>query len=402
MSMKADSPGLRRASVDSVLGLAWTRDVVTATDVMAATGLTRTTAFEAIDALLENGLLSELPNARAIGAYRIGRPARRFELRPDAAVLIAVDAGHVHLTATVADLRSQPLSTARATREIDLDDADSRRDAIVALVDAALADAGRTRADVLALCVGVPAPVDAAGMSPRHRNSFWDRMNPGLMDAFGSWAPLVRIDNDASLAAVAEGAVGAAVGCDNYVTLLAGQRLGSGVVIDGRLLRGAHGGVGEMVAFDHVEGVGAAVGLGTRVSQWAAEAVDRGEAASDSALAALSRDRLDARAVLELAAEGDADAQRIAQRVGDVLARIVATLASMFDPERVVIAGAISAGVEAVADAARAALPTDVDLPAPEIVVSRLGADVVVQGALAAASALARARVLDVWTRRAP
>ncbi len=69
----------------------------------------------------------------------------------------------------------------------------------------------------------------------------------------------------------------------------------------------------------------------------------------------------------------------------------------MFDPERVVISGAIAAGADQIVAAARRALPTGLDLPAPELVVSRLGADVVVTGAVMAACAAARENALDIW-----
>ncbi|MGB4777048.1 ROK family protein, partial [Microbacterium sp.] len=262
----------RRASLDAVLTHAWSSAEFTATDAIAATGLTRSTAIDAMATLADLGLLRELPNAREAGAYRKGRPARRFELRGDAAVLVGVDVGNAHITARVADLRSVPLSTRRVELEPDRDDAPTRARLIVRAVDDALETAGRTRADVLSLCAGVPAPVDAHGRSPRSHDSFWGRMNPGLIDALG-WAPLVRIDNDASLAALAEGTSGSAVGCRNYITLLAGARLGAGVVIDGHLLRGTHGGVGEMRAFDHVTGVGTANGVGAMAARWAAEAI---------------------------------------------------------------------------------------------------------------------------------
>ena len=391
---------LRPASHDAVLAYAWSSGEFTATDVIAATGLTRSTAIDAMDALSDIGMLRELPNARLAGDYRKGRPARRFALREDAAVLIGVDAGNVHVLATVSDLRGRPLASRRVTLELDRDDPPARAAHVTALVDDVIVAAGRTRADVLAVCVGVPAPVDAAGRSPRHRNGFWERMNPGLVDALG-WAPIVRIENDASLAAVAEGSVGAAAGCHDYVALLAGSRLGAGVVVDGNLLRGRHGGVGEMVAFDHVEGVGNAWGLGVRAEEWAEAAAAAGELAPDGALASIPPADLDARTVLELAAQGDADALRIAERVGVTLARIVSVLGSMFDPQRVVVSGAISSGIEEVVAAARRALPTDLDLPAPELVASDLGADVVVIGALAAASDAARASALDVWAARA-
>lgn len=398
MSTPSSAASMRPASHDAVLAFAWATQEFTATEAMQATGLTRSTTIDALDALTGLGLLQELPNARLAGDYRKGRPARRFSLLDDAAVLVGVDAGHVHLTVVVTDLRSRPLATQRTTLELDHDPAAARSALIVAAIDEALEAAGRARAQVLAVCVGVPAPVNSEGRSPRHPTGFWERMNPDLVDAL-AWAPIVRIDNDASLAAVAEGTLGAAVGCRDYIALLAGSRLGAGVVVDGALLRGRHGGVGEMVAFDHVEGVGSADGLGTRIATWATRAVADGHADADGRLARIPPGDLDARAVLELAAAGDADARAIAERVGAVLARIVSVLGSMFDPQRVVISGGISPGVEDVAAAARRQLPTDLDLPAPELVVSTLGADVVVTGALAAASAAARDRALDFWPR---
>lgn len=380
---------------------AWSADEFTATEVMDGTGLTRSTAIDAMDALTELGLLQELPNARQAGEYRKGRPARRFALRDDAAVLVGLDAGHEHITASVTDLRSRTLASHRTRLVLDRDDAPTRRERIIAAVDAALSAAGRSRGDVLAVCAGVAAPVNSEGRSPRHPTGFWERMNPGLVDALG-WAPVVRIDNDASLAAFAEGTVGSAAGCRDYIALLAGARLGAGVVVDGNVLRGSHGGVGEMVAFDHVDGVGGADGLGTVAARWAAAAIAAGSVAPDSALASIPAESLDGRAVLELAAQGDADAGEIVERVGAVLARIVSVLGSMFDPQRVVVSGAISAGVDEVVAAARRSLPTDLDLPAPELVVSQLGADVVVTGAIAAASAAARENALDIWMSRRP
>ncbi|WP_292862048.1 ROK family transcriptional regulator [Microbacterium sp.] len=379
-------------SQTAVWQYAWRVREFTASDAMAATGMTRSTVIDAMDGLAEIGLLRELANARDAGEYRKGRPARRFELAADAALLVGMDAGRAHVTVVVSDLRSQPLVTHHVTADGVSDDVVERRRVLVAAVDEALARADRARADVAALCVGVPAPVDRAGVSPRHPEGFWELMNPDLVDLF-DWAPLVRVDNDASLAAVAEGAEGAAVGYRDYISLLAGERFGAGVVVDGRLLRGAHGGVGEMVAFDHVEGVGSAYGLGYVATQWAQEAIDAGEADPRGALA--RAERLDGRVVLALAAAGDPDAQRIVDRMSAVLARIVSVLGSMFDPQIVVVSGAVSAGIEQVAASARAALPTDLHLPAPELVVSTLGGDVVVVGAVAAAADLARQHLLE-------
>ncbi|MFC0198523.1 ROK family protein, partial [Microbacterium arthrosphaerae] len=167
MSQPLLSPtALRRASLDAVLGFAWDADAFTASDVLERVGLTRSTTIDVIDELVARGLLAELPNARAAGDYRKGRPARRFAFQPDAAFVVGVDAGASRLTATVADLRGER----RAVRHLSLEPAgeapEVRRRAATELVDEALADAGIGRADVAALCVGVPAPVDRHGASP--------------------------------------------------------------------------------------------------------------------------------------------------------------------------------------------------------------------------------------------
>lgn len=379
-----------------MLAFAWEAGIFVSTDAMSATGVTRTTAIDAVDELIAIGLLRELPNARAVGEYRKGRPARRFELRADAAVVVGVDAGRSHLTTTVTDLRGNPLASETRALDASDDSPDGRRAAVLAAVDSALGTAGHDRESVLAVCVGVPAPVDSAGRSPRHRDGFWQRMNPDLQGMFEEWAPIVRIENDASLAAIAEGSVGAAVGCRDYVVLLAGDRLGAGVVVDGRLLRGAHGGAGEMVALDRVVGVGNTEGVGLRLTAWARAASVAGELPADHPLAGLPTDQLTGRAVLEHAESGDPWSRGLVERAGTLLARITAIFGSVYDPSRVIVAGAVAESLDDVAQVARTILPGEVDLAAPELVLSSLGARSVVTGAVHAAVESARAGVLHL------
>ena len=195
----------RRASLDALLHYAWDAESFTAGEAMPAVGLTRSTTIDALDELVERALIRELPNAREVGDYSKGRPARRFEFCADAGVVVGLDAGRAHVTTTIADLRGAVL--AREHLMLD-DDSISRRRAVMATaVDDALGVAGLERGDVIALCAGVPAPVDSEGVSPTHHDGFWQRMNPDLIDMFRAWVPLVRVENDASLAAVAEGSL---------------------------------------------------------------------------------------------------------------------------------------------------------------------------------------------------
>ncbi len=362
----------------------------------AAVGLSRSTTIEALDDLVALGLVRELPNARAVGEYRKGRPSRRFELRSDAAVVVGVDAGQFHVVTTVADLRGRQLATRTELLGAGDGSVARRQVLVVEAIDAALAQAGVGRADVLSVCVGVPAPVDQAGRSPAHRDGFWAAMNPDLVDVLSSWAPIVRIENDAVLASVAEHARGAAVGLRNTVTLLAGHRLGAGVVIDGTVLRGAHGGVGEVVVLRHLRGVDAAHGIGHHLEEWAGEAVASGVLPADHPLRELPADAVTARAVIDLARAGDPEARALAERAGATLARIAGVFGSLYDPERIVVSGGLAPGVEELLAVARRLLPDELDLPAPELVASSLGADVVSIGAVAAALESARDGALHI------
>ncbi|MDN3497273.1 ROK family protein [Planococcus sp. APC 4015] len=402
MSQTISPTAVRRMSLGGVLSYAWDAEVFTASDAMASVGLTRSTMIDVIEELVEAGLLDELENARAVGGYRKGRPARRFRLRADAAVVVGIDLAPDHIVTAVTDLRGEVIVRHSSHTDLAHDSPRERREAAASAVDDALHAAGRTRADVLALCAGVPAPVDAHGASPAHRNGFWRRMNPDLAEMFGAWAPLVRIVNDAALAAVAEESVGAARGVSDHVTVLCGRFLGAGVVVDGNLLRGAHGGVAEMVAFDHVAGVEDASGLGERVAQWARAAVETGAVSPGGTLTRLNPSEITAELVFRLAREADPDAAEIVERAGRALSIITAVLGSLFDPRRVVVSGMDATEAAQLVAAARGSVPLELDLPAPELVASELGPDVICIGAVSAALDAARAGVLDLGDDERP
>ena len=391
--------GAGGVSVGLVLDFAWGRGPFTATDVMAATGLTRTTAIVAIDKLVEARILEELANARVVGEYRAGRPARRFQLPPSLGVVVGIDSGDFHLTVAVSDLTGSSISH-RRTELSRTDNSERRRTTILSEVDAALAAVGRGHDDVLAVCAGVAAPVARDGTSPPHPYGFWERTNPGLAETLRSRFSHVLIQNDANLAAAAELSSGEAVGCTDFVALLAGERLGAGVVIDGHLLHGAHGGVGEMKAFDYVRGIGTRRGLGTIAKAHALSMIEAGEVQEDGALSRLLPDDMDARHLLELASSEDPDAARLADQIAHSLARIVGALSSMFDPSLVVVCGAVADGVDPLLDAARSILAEELHTPAPELTRSRFSADVVIRGATVTALDAVRRTVLPQLARR--
>lgn len=161
----------------------------------------------------------------------------------------------------------------------------------------------------------------------------------------------VRVDNDANLAALAEHRLGAARGARVSLTVTVGTGVGAGVVVDGRVLRGAFGGAGEI---GHLplgsQGPPCRCGV-----EGCAEPLVGG-----AGLAARAReaglDATDARDVFALAAAGDPRAAAIVARAADRLAAMIACALHVSQPECVVVGGGVSAAGDALLAPVRAAL----------------------------------------------
>lgn len=380
------SDARRRQNAQRVLDRAWTGEVLTATDLMERLPGTRATTLAVCGDLVDRGWLSELEPGRS-GAS--GRPTRRFQLRPESVLAIGIDAGLHAMATTAIDARGEHVQTFAQTLDAD-DDAASRRDVVLTHLRAVSDQLGA--AGVVAACVGVPAPVASNGRSPQDPLGFWGRMNPDLKDALAEAGVLGCVENDANLAAIAEGEAGAAVGVDSYATLLTGERLGAGLVVDGRPLRGRNGMAGELGVLDFVEGVGSSRGLGAL----AADLAQLATVAGGPPLGPDGHPVSDARGVLAAAAAGDSAAERIVDALADRLARISAVLAGSTGVGLIVLAGGVADSAEILLERTRPRLARIAVGDPPDLAASTLGARGVAEGAAHRALQLVRERALSL------
>ena len=161
----------------------------------------------------------------------------------------------------------------------------------------------------------------------------------------------VAVDNDANAAALAEQRVGVARDARVVVMLTLGTGIGCGIVIDGRPLRGAHGGAGEL---GHVplgrHGIPCRCGVADCVEP----------EASGSGLARAAREsglgELDAAGVFASAAAGDATARELVSGFIDRLGAVVGTVVNVLNPDVVVIGGGVSNAGDALFTPLRATL----------------------------------------------
>lgn len=306
-----------------------------------------------------------------------------LEVDPDSAFGLGVDVardrvrvalvdatGAVRARAERRDVQRTPVARARAAAVL----ANSCREDVEARLEP-----GR-RVEVSRAVVAFPAVVGADRTTVLHVPGYekgGTALHDALVDALG--CP-VTLDNDVNLAAVAEQHRGAGQGRSTFVTVSFGQGFGAGIVLDGRVHRGAAGIAGE-VAFLPQPGHA----LGEQVL-------------GDAAIASLAKDHdlpedVTVHELIDRAEHGDVVAEDVVEELARRVAVIVASLAIVLDPEAFVLAD--EAARPPIHDRVAAYLRDRIGVLPVHVEASPLGADGAVLGAAWAAGEALRAGIAE-------
>lgn len=262
----------------------------------------------------------------------------------------AVDLGGSKILSVVADEEGRILGENRRPTAAN-EGPEAGLERIAASLEAALAEAGLRIADLRAVGVCSPGPIDPTrGVIPAAPNlPGWYNVpvSQYLTDRLGIPALL---ENDATAAAYGEFVYGAGRGCRHIVYITLSTGIGGGLVLDGRLYRGASGAAGE-IGHITIDADGPLCGCGKRGH---VEALASGRAIAREAEALLARGgspllarlaeeegELTAATVHRAAGAGDAEAIRILRRAGYYLGIGLAAYVDVFNPEMVIIGGGL-------------------------------------------------------------
>ena len=394
MDASANTPQLlRRTNLRAVLEVLRATPSVTGTDLITATGLTRATVIAVCDDLIARGWARETDSPRA--DRQKGRPARRFEFNESAGYVLGLDVGIATVRVLVADLAGAVVGGSETRFPRHGGKPDQRRRVVKESVDAALEDAGVPASAVLCAGMGIAAQVTGSGeVAPGQDVA--PMFDLGLSRVFGDergWPLLV--ENDAKLAALAERWRGVGAGEANLAVILAGERLGSGIIESGRLLHGASGGTGSMGALELVDGVGNEDGIAKLARIWGSSALKEGHTGRIRELVGPDTNRASARLVFEAAEAGDPVAVEILDRIARRMARVLALVSSFFDPRLIVIGGAVAASATALLPVMAEELERYVPTP-PRLAVSGMGKMLVPTGAVRLALDYVETHLLDL------
>jgi glucokinase len=275
-------------------------------------------------------------------------------------------------------------------------------DNVVAMLREALAGAAAAGdgGHLAGLGIGFGGPVDQRGgiVVDSHHVAGWTGfpLRDTLAEAFG--AP-VALDNDANAAALGEARFGAGRGHEDVLYVNVGTGIGAGVLLGGRLYRGARGMAGEI---GHVtvlpdgppcdcgkRGCLEAVASGRSIGRRGREAATQlpAVAAELIRLAGGRAEDVASPHVFAAAAAGDALGRRLVEETGDYLGLALANAANLLDPSAIVLGGGLAETGDLLFVPLRRALAAHLmpGLPAPEVLRAALGYDAGVLGAVALA-----------------
>ena len=217
-------------------------------------------------------------------------------------------------------------------------------------VKAKMGEKGIAADDVAGVGIDVPGPVNDKGELSIAVNLNWGYKNivKELSNELGGMA--VKAANDANAAALGEMWAGGGKGSKNLVMVTLGTGVGGGIIVDGKIVAGAHGAGGEVghACVDPEEEAVCNCGnhgcLEQMTSATGIVRLAKKYLASHDTPSSLRErgESISAKAVFDALKEGDAAAEAIVQEFSAYLGRALAVFACVVDPEVIVVGGGVS------------------------------------------------------------
>lgn len=299
-------------------------------DIANLTRLTAQAVSNIVAELLEEGFLIELGRRRTAR----GQPPVEFALNADGGVTAGMEIAADHITTVLVDLAGE----IRAQRVVALPDLAVEAVQVLAAGELARARAAKDLPERLLGCgVVMPGPFDFEGMLTVGSTALpgWAGQDvTALMSA--ALATPVTIENDATAAAVGEHLYGVGRNLRHFCLVYFGLGVGIGLMLGGEPYRGAFGNAGEIGHLPAVpQGLPCVCGREGCLERYVSPP------ALQEALRLAGIGQVDAIGIARLHAEGHPAVLDWIGQAGPLLAPVLAMLENLFDPETIVLGGAL-------------------------------------------------------------
>ncbi len=372
----------KRSGRARVLATIRYRGQIARVDIAREAGISPATVTAITAELLSEGLIERTLPDGATGGQGRGRPREALKIRGAARLVAGVKVSQQAITILLVDFEGAEIGSHEMPRPEAQSTGDALADQIMQAVDAACAAHGRASAEVSGIGIGLAGQVDGH-RAHVHWSSALRERNVDLGAALQARAPCpVFIENDANLVAKAEQLFGKGRDVQNFLVVTIQHGIGLGVVIDGKLYRGARG-CGAEFGHTKVTAGGALCQCGQHgcLEAYAGEYALLRKANADTTHAYADLTQL-----LQAARTEHSHAARILREAEHYFALGLANLINIFDPELIILA-VETAGQHPLCRPCVLAQVADhaiqVDAPLPDIAVHNWGDHMWAKGAAA-------------------
>ena len=210
--------------------------------------------------------------------------------------------------------------------------------------------------EVIGIGMGIPAPVNSEGIVRKTANLGWGykEVKKELENLTG-WQ--VVVGNDANVAALGEMWKGGGEGTQNLIMATLGTGVGGGIIVDGKIVTGAHGAGGEIghACVEPEETESCNCGNKGCLEQLASATgivrIGKKIMAENTAETKLTLDDFSAKTIFDAYKEGDGVAKQIVDKFAGYLGTALAIFSCVVDPEVIVIGGGVSKAGQPLIDA---------------------------------------------------
>jgi glucokinase-like ROK family protein len=343
----ADQGLIRKLNTAVILDVMRQYAPLSRAELAARTGLNRSTVSIIVNSLIEEGFIQETD----LQSSKVGRPGMLLVLNHKGGFAIGVEIGVDFISVILTDFVANVLWRQRVLSD-PAEDQIQILDHASELTQKAF-EAGMERClRPLGVGVGVPGLVDISqGKLIFAPNLRWANVPLRLMWSQRFDLPTF-VENEANAAALGEYYFGVARDVDSFIYLSAGIGLGGGIMIDGKLFRGSSGYAGE-VGHMTVDPDGDLCGCGKRgcwetkvgpraVLRGVRKILADGKQSLINDLVGGDLDNVTFDIVVRAAESDDFVALEALRNVGKYLGIGVVNLINIFNPELIVLGGALS------------------------------------------------------------
>jgi predicted NBD/HSP70 family sugar kinase len=313
-------------------------------EICRMTNMTAPTINRIINELIETRWVVDCGEGISVG----GKRPHLFCLNPDAAHVLGIDIGRMHLKIALFNLHREMIGNIHVFPSL-LEKASNEENLayLHEKVKEVIAATNVPRARVKVAGVAIPGLIDKEGNSYTYLTYENTNLKKELEKLLGM---PVFVDHDSNVMAIAEHTFGVAKGADNALCISVNECIGMGMILNGKPYSGAQGMAGE---FGHIRLLGIdkpcycgkvgcleSVASGRAIVSAAREAVAKGHPTSIATIAGDNDVTL--AHVITAAIQDDIFAIELLQRAGEKIGEGIATLIHLFNPRLLVIGGEIA------------------------------------------------------------